>query len=118
MDFDGDGEFGAQDATILGGVMGFAEESIREENKDFDNELDEDTIDMIDKQMKEPNLRLIYNMNPKLFKFIAKRVVEQQKRWREQRLLREAEERGLNDNEFSYELDAMEKTEMFTKNES
>jgi len=113
FDFSGDGKFGAEDAAMLGGIMGFAEESMREEEFSDNNIGDGSVENFVDQQLEEPNLRLIYNMNPQMFMFIANTVIKQQKKWRRQRLLRESE---AIDNEFAHELRALEETEALLEN--
>ncbi len=74
FDFDGDGDFDAQDAAMLGGIAGFAEESMREENnfpEDINNyeevEIDPRTID-------DTDMRLFYNDSPELFNHVVNTV--------------------------------------------
>lgn len=79
-----DDGFDAEDAAYLGGVIGFAEESIRAE-EELDEEL-EDLIDIDLSKTKETDLRLIYNMNPDLFKHIVNIIKRQRDKWRKDRL--------------------------------
>lgn len=82
-----DDGFDAEDAAYLGGAIGFAEESIRAEEEQ-EEEL-EDIVDIDLSGLKEVDLRLIYNMNPGLFKHIVNIAKKQKAKWRRDRLDRE-----------------------------
>lgn len=88
FDFDGDGKFDSGDAAILGGIAGFVEESLKEENIESDEELEEIRINP--KDLKEPNLRLIYNSDPEFFNYIVNTIRRQNLEWRRDRLARES----------------------------
>jgi hypothetical protein len=110
FDFDGDGDFGIDDAATLGGIMGFAEESMREE----ETRLEEDSFDDIEidpRTIKDINLRLFYNGNPALFKHVVntvrKHVAASRKRSQMRSDLREVQ----------HELDAMRDTELLMNEE-
>ena len=84
MDFD---DFDWEDATILGGIMGFAEESAREERmKDPSEPCYEECFmssdDTESKLTLKQQLRLLENMNPDLAQYIIEKVKEQKKYWR------------------------------------
>jgi len=96
-----DDGFDAEDATILGGAMGFAEESMRAEEESPEEDPKEET-DIDPSELKEVDLRLIYNMNPGLFKYIVNIIRRQRARWERDRLDREA---------VAEELKAMEESE-------
>ncbi len=102
-----DGDFDAEDAAILGGIAGFAEESMREEDRKPEDNEDYDSIVVDLENPKEINLRLIRNMNPELFRYVVSLVAKHNKKWRQQRLAREA----IQD-----ELKAMAETEELMKN--
>ena len=108
MDFD---DFDWEDAAILGGIIGFVEESIREEERGFDDDTDDDTLEerMREAVDRDVNLLQFRRENPQLYDFILKKVIEQRIKWRRDRLKREAMKRA--ESEFSYELEAMAKTE-------
>lgn len=95
-----DDGFDAEDAAYLAGAIGFAEESIQAEEK-LDEEL-EDIVDIDLSGLKEVDLRLIYNMNPPLFKHIVNIIEKQKAKWRRARLDRE---------EVSEELMALKESE-------
>ena len=95
-----DDGFDAEDAAYLGGAIGFAEESIRAEEEQ--EEEPEDVIDVDPSVLKEVDLRLVYNMNPGLFKHIVNIIKKQRARWRRDRLDRE---------EVEDELEALEASE-------
>lgn len=88
-----DDGFDVEDATILGGIMGFAEESIREE-EELNEELGDD-IDVDMSEIKDTDLRLIHNMNPGLFKYIISIVKRQTAKWKQDRIDREEVEEEL-----------------------
>ena len=100
-----DGDFDMEDATILGGIAGFAEESLREENRDL-SELDPSEESVKDEADKEISLRRLRNTEPALFEHIVKLVVEHRKAWAEQRRQRELEAEQVG-----HEIEAMEKAE-------
>jgi len=100
-----DGDFDIEDATILGGIAGFAEESLREENRDL-SELDPSEESVKSEADKEISLRRLRSTEPALFEYIVKLVVKHRKAWAEQRRQRELEAEQV-----SHEIEAMEKTE-------
>lgn len=93
MSFFDDGNFSAEDAAVFGGIAGFAEESMREEN------IDPDEYDPIDDQKEKDEidnyvnnnvpLRLLRNENPNLFNYVLKLAREHQLKWAEERRIRE-----------------------------
>jgi hypothetical protein len=70
-------DFGAEEAALLGGVIGFAEESLREENR-LPDDSDPDIEPSNDGDV---NLRLFRNGHPDLYKHIVKTVIRQRLRW-------------------------------------
>jgi hypothetical protein len=74
-----DDGFDMEDATIIGGIMGFAEESIREEEKRPD-EVEED-YDISDVKTNDVTMKLLKNENPGLFAYVVKKVIEHKKLW-------------------------------------
>lgn len=96
-----DGDFTAEDAAVVGGMMGFAEESVREENQELP-ELSEDQSDIESAADNEVNLRLIRNANPELFRYIISIAQRQSIKWAQERREREA---------VSDELEAMARSE-------
>lgn len=108
FDFDGDGDFGLDDAALLGGMMGFAEESIREEEKIFREEYKD--IEVNPDDIPDVNMRLFYNGNPDLFNHIVNIVRKHALDAR----LRGAQ--AVKDKaEVQHELDAMAETELLMK---
>jgi hypothetical protein len=95
-----DDGFDAEDAAYLGGAIGFAEESIRAEEEQ-EEEL-EDIVDIDISGLKEVDIRLVYNMNPDLFKHMVNIIKRQRAKWRRDRLDRE---------EVSEELKALAESE-------
>jgi hypothetical protein len=89
-----DDGFDAEDACVLGGTMGFAEESMRAEEEDPEEPLEKEE-DVSPSEIEEINLRLIYNMNPGLFNYIVRIAKKQRARWEKDRLAREAVEEEL-----------------------
>ena len=87
-----DNGFDIEDATLLGAAAGFAEESIRAEEAEPDED-PESIIDIDSSQIESDDLRLIRNANPGLFKHIIDIIKKQSIRWRKNRLaLEEVEE--------------------------
>ena len=84
-----DDGFDAEDACILGGAMGFAEESMRAEEEGAE-EGPEEKVEIDSSEIKGTDLRLIYNMNPGLYKYIANMVRKQKIKWEKDRLARES----------------------------
>ncbi len=103
FDFDNDGDFGLDDAALLGGMMGFAEESIREEEKIFREEYEDIEINPDD--ISDVNMRLFYNGNPDLFKHIINTV---RRHAANGRMIAQMKKDKA---EVQHELDAMAKTE-------
>jgi hypothetical protein len=86
-----DGDFSAEDACVLGGAMGFAEESMRAEEEDPEKAPEEEEeVEIDSSEIKGTDLNLIYNMNPGLYKYIANIVRSQKIRWEKDRLARES----------------------------
>lgn len=97
-----DGEFTTEDAAILGGAIGFAEESIQIEEKDAEEPPGVETSDTESDAMEETDLRLIRNANPSLFRYVLEVARKQSKRWARDRKDREV---------VAEELEAMAKCE-------
>jgi hypothetical protein len=89
-----------EEALTLAGAIGFAEESMRAE-EDLE-EAPEEEIEIDSSEIKEIDLKLIYNMNPGLYRYIANIVRNQKIKWEKDRLAREA---------VTEELAALEETE-------
>jgi len=100
-----DDGFDAEDATIIGGIMGFAEESIREEDR-----LPEDIEEIDDADIAEQNInmKLLRNENPSLFAYVIEKVIEHKRKWAEARRQREQNMRDFN--EVQHEIAAMKKS--------
>ncbi len=110
LDFDGDGDFDIQDAAILGGIMGFAEESIREEEAGLSDEKFED-IEVNPSKITDVDLRLFYNGNPELFNHVVNTV-------RKHAATAKMRRQTKNDiKEVQHEIDAMEKSEAYMNKE-
>jgi hypothetical protein len=110
LDFDGDGDFDIQDAAILGGIMGFAEESIREEEAKPAEEKFED-IEVNPNEITDINLRLFYNGNPALFNHVVNTV-------RKHAATAKARKQMKNDiKEVQHEIDAMKESEEYMNKE-
>ena len=102
-----DDGFDIEDATIIGGIMGFAEESMREENRQPDE---------IEEEIEEPRgrsvsvtMRLLKNENPNLFAYVVKKVIEHKRKWAEARRQREQDMQDVVD--VDHELKALARTE-------
>jgi len=88
-------DFDWDDATSLGGIIGFAEESIREEDAVLE-ELDDPDVDY-----QEPAnsgdliIRLFKSGHPKEYEWLVKKIIEQRLAWAKaerQRLEKDEEE--------------------------
>ena len=84
MDFD---DFDWEDAATFGGIMGFAEESAREErmkdpSEPFYKERFMSLDDTESKLTLKQKLRLLENMNADLARYVKEKVKEQKKYWR------------------------------------
>ena len=85
MDF---GDFGIEDAAIIGGILGFADEAIKDEQEgegEYNN--DDIEIDIDPEQITDTDLRLFYRENPELFKFLIKKTIEFRKKAKIQRYI-------------------------------
>ncbi len=110
FDMDGDGDFGIDDAALLGGIMGFAEESIREEEAGLVDEKLEN-IEINPEKIDDVNLRLFYNGNPELFNHIVNTV-------RKHAATSKARKQMKNDiKEVQHEIDAMKESEAYMNKE-
>lgn len=107
-----DDGFDMEDATIIGGIMGFAEESIREENIQPDD-VEEEKPEAENISDQKTNLRLLENENPGLVAYLIKTVIEHKKKWAEARLRKKQELRDLE--EVRHELSAISKTEQLVE---
>ena len=79
-----DDGFDASDAALLGGVLGFVEESIKAEEggeREFDEMADE-AIDNYVANGVDTQLRLLYNDNPGLVQHLIKRAYESRARYK------------------------------------
>jgi len=110
FDFDGNDEFDAKDAAIIGGAVGFVEESLRNENVTFE-ENDDGEVDVDPKMLNSNDLRIAYNTDPHLFKYIVNIIIKQKKKWKERREWLES----LSEDSL-HELRAIEKTEKMLEN--
>lgn len=103
MDF---GNFRIEDAAIVGGLLGFTDEAIRDEQageNGYDG--DDAEIDIDPEQITDIDLRLFYNENPELFEFLVKKIIEFKKKAKIQRYI------GRIQREISAEIKQMEEDE-------
>lgn len=100
-----DGDFGAADAAIIGGIMGFAEEAIRDENREMDD-LDIDGMLMDPRIEKNIDLASFKRSYPDLFKHILYTIVMQKYRWSRDRRQEQTDLESVK-----HELDALARTE-------
>ncbi|KKN34068.1 hypothetical protein LCGC14_0797390 [marine sediment metagenome] len=110
LDFDNDGDFDIQDAAILGGIMGFAEESIREEESGLVDEKLEN-IEVNPEKIDDVNLRLFYNGNPKLFNHVVNTIRKHIATAKARRQMKDDME------EVQHEIDAMKESEAYMSKE-
>jgi hypothetical protein len=84
LDFD---DFDWEDAAVFGGIAGFVEESLREENRRDPSEVrDEDDFDVMDELGEAPvslkrQLQMLAAGNPGLARYIIRRAREQNEQW-------------------------------------
>jgi len=79
-----DDEFDTQDAVVIGGIMGFAEESLREENQEFDDIELEDLIPDTPPD-RDASLAAFKRSNPELYRKIVHTIVKQRIMWAQER---------------------------------
>ena len=77
--------FDAEDTAILGGIIGFAEDSIKNEelgenDDDAIPEISDDQIADCIEQNQEISLQLLYNENPELVQHLIKRAYQDRAR--------------------------------------
>lgn len=101
MDF---GDFGIEDAAIIGGILGFADEAIRDE-QEGESESNYEDIEVDPEQIADVDLRLFCRENPELFRFLIKKTIEFRKKAEMQRYINKIQE------EISTEIKQMEKDE-------
>jgi uncharacterized protein YjiS (DUF1127 family) len=104
-----DGDFTTEDAAVLGGTIGFAEESIREEEagEETTEEISSEEASEIESNAAgEADLRLIRNGNPELFRYIVSIARKQAIKWAQDKRDREA---------VADELEAMARSEQELK---
>lgn len=67
--------FSIEDAALYGGVMGFVEESVKveEESEEFD-EIADEVVDTYLRGKPDQQLRLLYNDNPGLVRYLIKKA--------------------------------------------
>jgi len=102
-----DDDFDTEDATIIGGIMGFAEESMREENRQPEDIEEEPDLEGVGPT--NTTMRLLKSENPGLFAYVAKKVIEHKKKWSEYKRQRSQDMSDIDS--VRHELEAMERTE-------
>jgi hypothetical protein len=89
-----DGEFDWGDAALLGGIMGFAEESMREEDMQLE-EMEDPEVEFIEPiNSGDTIIKLFRSGHPKEYEWMVKKIIEQRLAWAEaerQRLERDDE---------------------------
>lgn len=78
-----DDGFDAKDAAILGGVIGFAEESMREEDRELEEEIEEIFPD--EEPSKNASLAAFRRSNPELYHKILRIAINQRITWAQER---------------------------------
>ena len=76
-----DDDFNAEDAAILGGVLGFADESVREEERPPEEVENEVEPEISSGEISDLDMKLLYNDDPEFFEDIAKLAKEHRKIW-------------------------------------
>ena len=77
-----DGEFDIEDAAICGGVLGFIEESAKDDDTYSDNEIDDVVEDHVEKHLSD-SMRLLNNENPSLVNHLIRRAYESRAKYRD-----------------------------------
>lgn len=80
-----DDGFSNQDAAIIGGIMGFAEEAMREEARELEEDELEEKLIELDHSRGKIDLLAFKKQNPELFRRIVHIIVAQRRRWAEDR---------------------------------
>jgi len=76
-----DGDFDAEDAAILGGVLGFADESVQEEERSPEEVEDDNREEVLVKEISDTDMKLFYNDDPEFFEDIVKLAKYHRKIW-------------------------------------
>jgi hypothetical protein len=73
-----DGDFDMEDGAVFGGIVGFVEESIKNEKFDEDETgIPDDRIeDYVDQTSNSP-LRFLYNENPELVRYLINKAYKE-----------------------------------------
>ena len=102
MDFS---DFGIEDAAIIGGILGFADEAIKAE-QEGESEYDDGTeVDVDPEQISDMDLKLFCRENPELFRFLIKETIKFRKKAEMQRYINRIE------GEISAEINQMKEDE-------
>lgn len=99
--------FGAKDAIELGAIIGFAEESLREETLPEDGGDQEIEIRIDD--IREDSLKALYLTNRKMFDIILKKSIEMQIKYRAAKLAQDIQNQAAAEN--IHEIEALKRTE-------
>jgi hypothetical protein len=102
-------KFDITDMAFLGGVVGFVDEALAEENQ-FQDEDGPDPLDVVSNNSvpNDVNIRLFRNGHPDLYEHIVRTISNQQKEWAKEREARES---------IQPELDALAKCEKLLEEE-
>lgn len=106
-------DFGWDDAFLLGGIVGFAEESMREEDEitnNLDNPEDFDTAPQEIPDLQTPKdtiVKLFKNGHPTEYSWMVKKIAEQRLEWAEDKNSRV--EGDIKEAEFLESLESTEK---------
>jgi len=76
-----DGDFDAEDAAILGGVLGFADESVQEEERSVEEVVDNNEEEVSVGEVSDVDMKLLYNDDPEFFTDIVKLARNHRKIW-------------------------------------
>jgi len=104
IDISDDGEFDTGDALLLGGAMGFAEESMRVEDQQM-HEAPARKIAQPDlPEFRSADMQIFKNTNLALFQYIVALVANQKAIWRKKLS-------AIKQNDINHELEALSKSE-------
>lgn len=98
--------FEIEDAAIMGGILGFADEAIKAEQEDEENIKDAvEDIEIEPEEISDEHLRSFCREYPELFKYMVKKTIEFRRKAAVQRYI-DAVER-----EIKWEVDQIRKDE-------
>lgn len=75
-------DFGWDDAALLGGTIGFAEESVRKEDEIPESPIEDSSIELVDPiNADDTIIRLFKSGHPREYEWLVRRIIEQRLEW-------------------------------------